>query len=229
VDLRSHRVLVLDDHPLLPVAKDIRVALDRLANELSRAGARVSRTSNLLPDLAASARLHTRTVRNVVAFGSPPAFFQRKREELAALATDDTSLKAWRVRAPLLSHHDWMAAEIERARLRQQWAALFKEFDVVLCPPCAVTAFAHDHTEDSELRTIAIDGEKHPYLSLIVWSTVATPPGLPATTMPIGKSADGLPIGVQIVGPLYGDRTTIAFAALLERQLGGFVAPPMKA
>ena len=132
VDLRSHRVLVLDDHPLLPVAKDIRVALDRLANQLSRAGARVSRTSNLLPDLAASARLHTRTVRNVVAFGSPPAFFQRKREELAALATDDTSLKAWRVRAPLLSHHDWMAAEIERARLRQQWAALFKEFDVVL-------------------------------------------------------------------------------------------------
>ena len=68
-----------------------------------------------------------------------------------------------------------------------------------------------------------------PDLSLIVWSTVATPPGLPATTMPIGKSADGLPIGVQIVGPLYGDRTTIAFAALLERQLGGFVAPPMKA
>jgi len=36
----------------------------------------------------------------------------------------------------------------------------------------------------------------------------------------------GLPIGVQIVGPHLEDRTTIAFAGLVEREFGGFVPPP---
>jgi amidase len=179
-----------------------------------------------LPDLAESARLHTRMVRNVTAFGRPPEFFKEVREKVAALKPDDDSLKAWRTRAPLLSHHEWMAAEIARARLRQQWAGLFREFDVVLCPPFAVTAFLHDQKPDQEDRTIDIDGETHPYLSLIVWATVATPPGLPATVMPVGRSKAGLPIGVQIIGPLFEDRTALAFAHLVEREYGGFARPP---
>ena len=116
-------------------------------------------------------------VRNFVAFGRPPEFFKKAQEEVAALKPDDDSLKAWRTRAPLLNHHQWMAGEIARARLRQQWAGLFREFDVVLCPPFSVVAFPHDQKPDQEQRTIDIDGEAHPYLSLIVWSTVATPPG----------------------------------------------------
>jgi amidase len=224
--LKDFRVLVLDSHPLLPVASEIRAALDQLAGRLSTTGAKVARSSSLLPDLAEAARLHTRLVRNFVAFGRPPEFFRKHQEEVAALKPDDDSLKAWRTRAPLLNHHQWMAGEIARARLRQQWAALFREFDVVLCPPFSVVAFPHDQKPDQEARTIDIDGETHPYLSLIVWSTVATPPGLPATVMPVGRSKAGLPIGVQIIGPLFEDRTLLAFAGLLEREFGGFTRPP---
>lgn len=225
-DLRSYRVLVIDSHPLLRVASDIRTALDQLAGRVTAAGVTVARSSALLPDLAESARLHTRLVRNVVNFGRPPEYFQKMREGVAALARDDDSLKAWRLRAPLLTHHDWMAGEIARARLRQQWSVLFRQFDVVLCPPHAVVAFPHDHLDDMEERRLDIDGAAHPYLSQIVWATLATPPGLPATVMPIGRSRDGLPIGVQIVGPYLEDRTTIAFAGLMEREFGGFVPPP---
>ena len=224
--LKDFRVLMLDSHPLLPVASEIRAALDQLAGKLSATGAKVARSSSLLPDLAESARLHTRMVRNFVAFGRPPEFFKKHQDEVAALKPDDDSLKAWRTRAPLLNHHQWMAGEIARARLRQQWAALFREFDVVLCPPFSVVAFPHDQKPDQEQRTIDIDGETHPYLSLIVWSTVATPPGLPATVMPVGRSKAGLPIGVQIIGPLLEDRTPLAFAAMLEREFGGFARPP---
>jgi amidase len=39
-------------------------------------------------------------------------------------------------------------------------------------------------------------------------------------------AADGLPVGVQIIGPLYGDLTCIEFAGMLERDLGGFSSPP---
>jgi len=224
--LKDFRVLVLDSHPLLPVASEIRAALDQLAGRLTATGAKVARSSSLVPDLAESARLHTRMVRNFNAFGRPPGFFKEIRDKVAALKPDDDSLKAWRARAPLLSHHEWMAAEIARARLRQQWANLFKEFDVVLCPPFAVAAFPHDQRPDQEDRTIDIDGQTQPYLSLIVWATLATPPGLPATVMPAGRTKTGLPIGVQIIGPLYEDRTPLVFAQLLEREHGGFAKPP---
>jgi amidase len=228
-ELRSYRVLIIDKHPLLPVAVEIRTALDRLAGKLTAKGVTVARSSTLLPDLAESARLHTRLIRNVVNFGRPPEFFQKMREAAASLSRDDDSLKAWRIRAPLLTHHEWMTAQVARAQFRRQWDRLFQEFDVVLCPPFSVLAFPHDQTEDAEERRIDIDGTSHPYLSLIVWSTLATPPGLPATTMPIGRSRAGLPIGVQIMGQFLDDRTTLAFAGLMEREFGGFTPPPAPA
>jgi amidase len=224
--LKAFRVLVIDDHSLLPVASDIRAALDQLANRLSTMGTSVARSSTLLPDLAESARLHTRMVRNFNAFGRPPEFFKKTRDDVAALKADDNSLKAWRLRGPLLTHHEWMAAEIARARLRVQWATLFNQFDVVLCPAFSVPAFPHNQTPDQEDRTIEIDGNTFPYPSLIVWATVATLPGLPATVMPVGRSQSGLPIGVQIIGPYLEDQTTIIFAKLIEREFGGFVPPP---
>ena len=58
------------------------------------------------------------------------------------------------------------------------------------------------------------------------WPGIATAPGLPATAIPIGKSSRGLPIGIQIVGPWLEDRTPLALAELIEREFGGFVAPP---
>jgi len=225
-ELRGYRALVIDDHPLLPVAAEIRAALDQLAGRLVSKGVAVARSSTLLPDLSESARLHTRLVRNVVNFGRPPEYFKKMREAAASLSPDDDSLKAWRIRAPLLSHHEWITAQVERAQLRRQWERVFAEFDVVLCPPFSVLAFPHDQVEDQEDRRIDIDGTAHPYLSLIVWSTLATPPGLPATVMPIGRSRAGLPIGVQIMGRFLDDRTTITFAGLMEREFGGFVPPP---
>jgi amidase len=178
VQLRSFRVLVIDDHPVLPVANDIRVALDQLADRLGKAGASVARSSKLLPDLAESAKLHTKMIRNFAAFGAPPEVIQKARENAATLAREDDSIRAQFVRAPLMSHHEWLMAEIGRARLRAQWQALFAEFDVVLCPPFAVPAFPHDHSEPRDNRSIDIDGKVHPYISLIVWGTPATPPGV---------------------------------------------------
>jgi amidase len=55
---------------------------------------------------------------------------------------------------------------------------------------------------------------------------VATVLGLPATVAPVGHSEEDLPIGVQIIGPYLEDRTTIAFAGLIEREFGGFLPPP---
>jgi amidase len=125
-----------------------------------------------------------------------------------------------------MTHREWIAANSQRARLREQWRALFKEWDVVLCPPAVTPAFPHDHNPDPESRLIDIDSKGYPYRDQSVWPGIATTPGLPATVAPIDRGDSPLPIGVQIVGPYLEDRTTIAFARLIEREFGGFGPPP---
>jgi amidase len=50
--------------------------------------------------------------------------------------------------------------------------------------------------------------------------------GLPAAVVPVDRADSALPIGVQIIGPHLEDRTVLGFAAGIEREFGGFVAPP---
>src|ERR1700760_857404 len=65
---------------------------------------------------------------------------------------------------------------------------------------CAATAFPHDPSTPQEAPTMAIDGKEFPYLHHLLWPELATTCGLPATVAPIAV-AEGLPIGVQIIGP----------------------------
>ena len=58
------------------------------------------------------------------------------------------------------------------------------------------------------------------------WSGPATCGNLPSTAIPVGRTRAGLPFGAQAIGPYLEDRTTIGFAALAEREFGGFTAPP---
>lgn len=225
-DLKGFRVLVIDTHPLVPTAMSVRAALEQLAERLSKAGAKVARSSPLLPDLAAAGRLYIRLLWSFLASFWPIDLYRSVETEAKALADGDNSLAAERARGTVLSHRDWIAADRERTVLRKRWQELFREWDVVLCPPMPTPAFPHDHTPDQRARHIDIDGKHYPYLDQILWPGVATVAGLPATAAPIGLSDSGLPIGVQIIGPFLEDRTTIRFAELIERELGGFVAPP---
>jgi amidase len=144
----------------------------------------------------------------------------------AQLAPDDISLAAERLRGIALSHRDWLMADGGRTRLRAQWRELFRSFDVVICPVMPTPAYPHDHSPDQEVRRINIDGKDYAYPDQMAWSGIATLPGLPSTAIPIGLS-EGLPVGVQIVGPWLEDRTPLKLAELIEREFGGFVPPPM--
>lgn len=225
-DLGSYRVLVLDEHPLIPSSASVRAAIDGFAGKLAGAGTTVVRDSPLLPDQAAAARVYMRMLVAGLAAGYPPEVYERDRTAAAQLADDDRSLTAERTRGAVLSHRDWVAADGERALLRQRWRALFDDVDVVLAPIMPTTAFPHDHSALAT-RRIDVDGVEYPYFDQLALAGMATLPGLPATALPIGMSEDGLPIGVQAIGPMFGDRTTIGFAELVEREFGGFIPPPL--
>jgi amidase len=224
-DLRSFRVVILDTHPLIPTASDVRSALATLAADLEKLGVKTARESSLLPDLVESAKLYTRLLTSIFGAFLPLDQYLAVGKAATALPASEDGLAAWRTRGTVLSHRDWILADAARVRLRRQWRELFREWDVVLCPPMPTIAFPHDHTPEQKDRRIAIDGQSYAYLDQIVWPGLATLPGLPATAAPIALAPTGLPIGVQIIGPYLEDRTTLRFAELIERAFGGFVAP----
>ncbi|HJU19608.1 MAG TPA: amidase [Stellaceae bacterium] len=225
-DLASYRVLAIDEHPLFPTAAGVRAALADLVERLAKAGAKILRADPNLPDLAETARIYVELLMAVYAADLPDAEYQKAEAAARAVPPGDQSLRAFRLRGRALSHRDWTRANRMRGRLREGWRALFREVDVVLCPPMPTPAFPHDPTPEQGRRRIEVDGRQLLYPDQIVWATIATLFGLPATVAPIGHSETGLPIGVQIIGPFLEDRTPLAFAGLIERAFGGFVPPP---
>ncbi|GAA5039934.1 amidase [Actinopolymorpha pittospori] len=226
-NLAAFRVLVVDDHPLIPTSTDVRMALGELAEKLRAAGVPVSRHSDLLPDPVETARVYMRLLLASIAASYPPAAYEQARVAAARVDPEDTSLAAERARGAILSYRDWIETDAIRVRQRAAWAKLFAEFDIVLCPPAPTPAFGHDQSADQWARTVLIDGMSYDYPDQLVWAGIASAPGLPATVAPIAHASDGLPIGVQIIGPRYEDLTPIHFAQLLEQSYGGFVPPPL--
>lgn len=224
-DLKSFRALLLDQHPLVLTGEAVRTALERFAYGLAQAGARVARTSPLLPDLAMSGRLFMQLLMALNGAGLPDDVVRDMRRAAAQFAPDDQSLAALSARGSLMTYAEWFKADGIRLGVADQWRRLFREWDVVVCPIMPTPAFNHDHRE-MEKRRILVDGRPIRYGDQAMWPSIATLTGLPATAMPIALSAEGLPIGIQIIGPYLEDRTTIALAELAEHEFGGFVAPP---
>ena len=225
-DLKDFRILVIDTHPIMPVATSVRGAIDKLAGQLSKAGAKVARESALMPDIANSSRLYMRLLLSFLAANFPPEAHESMRANAAKLKPEDMSLTAERLRGAVMSHREWVQANVMRGGLRAQWRALFREFDAVLCPTMPTPAYPHDHSPDQNVRRIVVDNQEFPYLDQLVWPGIATCPGLPSTAIPVTLSPDGLPIGVQLVGPWLEDRTSLKLAELIEQNFGGFVPPP---
>ena len=77
-----------------------------------------------------------------------------------------------------------------------------------------------------DARRYRVNGKELTHPHMLFWAGLSGVAYLPATAAPAGFTRAGLPVGVQIVGPHFGDRTTIHFARLLEREYQGFIPPP---
>jgi amidase len=197
-DFRAGFVL---DHDLCPVSGEVTALLSHAVDALVRAGATVVEG---WPD-------GVDPVRNYESFGfHVQAFFafQQPGEDFAKLS-------------------EFMDQESRRMAARAVWNRYFNDIDVFLCPANFTPAFPHD-TRPFEQRTIATpESEERPYNDQAFWVSHASLPGLPAVVAPIGRTPGGLPVGAQIVGPLYEDNTAITFAELLGDVIGGYEPPPI--
>ena len=158
----------------------------------------------------------------------------RTEEEQAALqklATDSSASPTMRMRAraSTISHREWLLLTEKRDTNRLLWADFFADFDVLLAPVAFVPAFEHQHDGILYTRTLTVDGTTRPYADLIVWTSQFGYVYLPSTVVPAGWTDDGRPVGIQVVGPYLGDRTTLEFAKYVESLLGGYRVPPIAA
>ncbi|HXW19097.1 MAG TPA: amidase family protein, partial [Roseiarcus sp.] len=128
---------------------------------------------------------------------------------------DDLSHRALQARGVRISPGDYRDLELRRLRLQRIWAQFFGRYDVVLCPPAPVGAIRHDFTPDVHQRKLMVDGVERPYLDFLIWSSLASGPGLPAAVVPIGLGPDNMPRGAQIIAPMGADLTAVAIAGLI--------------
>jgi amidase len=110
--------------------------------------------------------------------------------------------------------------------MRLAWTEFFRDWDVLLCPAGATTAFPHNQTGERWERMVSVNGRPQPSTTQMFWAGMSGMVYLPSTVAPAGLAADGLPVGVQIIGPQWADLTCIAFAKMLEKDFGGFTPPP---
>lgn len=225
-DLRGLRVAIVSSDPVAPVSHAVSSEIEALAAFLSKRKARVTLAPKLPIDPPAHDRLYVLLRRAATSMRAhDDAAFARLVEARATLDPDDHSYRTEQIRGNTLHHREWLQLNNARHRLRVAWEAFFQEYDVLLCPGAATTAFPQNPHGERWERVIDVDGTAQPDTTQIYWMGLASVSFLPATQAPIAIAADGLPTGVQILGPQYGDLSTIRFASLLEREYFAFRAP----
>jgi amidase len=190
--LKGVKLFVLTSHPYpgAAVMKDIAEAIDAAAKRAEEAGAIVVRESDLLPDLA---KIH---------------------QEYFNLLMVSMSLVKPAKEATL---GEWLPLVGTQNRARLQWAKFFNSFDAILAPVHGSVGFLHDDSPNQMTREIDIDGVKAPYMSQFVWAGIPVFGGLPATSVPIGKSKStgGMPINLQVICGEMRDHDAIAIGGML--------------
>lgn len=151
-------------------------------------------------------------------------FYESMRSGAESWAAGDRSYANLVDHAARMSHREWWQHHNRREGYRHTWAQWFHDYDLLLCPIAASAAFVHDHEGARADRTILVNGRQEPTTDQLFWAGWSCSVYLPGTVAPAGL-VEGLPVGLQIVAPHSHDRRSIRFAALMEREVGGFVPP----
>ena len=197
--LAGFRVGVVLDHDHTPVSSEVGAPLATAVDTLAQAGAKIIEG---WPD-------GVDPVRSYESFGFHLGLF------FAFQAPG----------GPAPDMGDFVDHEKRRLSARDAWRRYFRDVDIFLCPTNFTSAFPHDD-RPFEQRTIATPEGERSYANQPFWIAQASLPGLPAVAAPIGTTPGGLPVGAQIVGPLFEDDTPITFAELLVDVAGGYRPPP---
>ncbi|MBM7335038.1 MAG: amidase [Alcanivorax sp.] len=225
--LKDFRVAAWLDDPRCPVDDAIREALEGLTGELAGQGVHVDHEAR--PDgltLESAYDVYYQLLAGTMGVGLPDDLYQQLQQDVAEAAPDDTGYRVRFARGVTQSHTDWLHADEQRQGQRAAWHRFFQDVDVLLCPVVQTLPFPHQQKPGPGGRVLRVNGRDQPYLDIMVWVGLAGAVYLPAVTLPIGLTRDGLPLAVQIIGPYLEDRTVLAFAEHLSEVLAPLPPSP---
>ncbi|HWA13580.1 MAG TPA: amidase [Burkholderiales bacterium] len=225
-NVRKLRVAVLTDAPSAEVDDAVQAGVVAAAQAFARKGAKVSDQARPDIDLTEAHRVFIHLLRGATSSGLTDDQFSKQRDLAAKLAGDDARYEAWMMRGNTMSLREWHGWHEKRQAMRRKWAGFFREWDLLLCPAAATAAFPHNQKGERWERMVMVNGKPQPSTTQMFWAGYPGMAYLPSTVAPAGFTPAGLPTGVQIVGPQYGDLHTIAAAKFLEREFASFVPPP---
>ena len=230
--LRDFRVALWADDRTYAIDAGCLAAIESWAADLRGLGLNVDTGARPGIDWNAAYDTYITTLMQLMGAGTPPELVQQMVD--AGAASEPRSYLARRTQALNMRHSEYLSVIDRRGRLQQRWHEFFQRYDVLICPSFPIVAYPHDHRGAEapdplvayEARRMRVNGQDRPYFDGLQWPAVATVADLPATAVPIGRMVDGMPMGVQLIGPAFEDRTPLRLAQLLEEALGGFTVPP---
>lgn len=217
--LHAYRIAAWLDDPRCKVDPEVRALLEKAAQSLATAGATVD--TNARPGFTLEKVVDTfmALLQAALAGGN-----SREKIEAFAQSQGDTAVAKTR-RLLAMRHREWLSYNERRLQMRKQWEEFFQSWDIMLLPVMPCEALKHDQSEPQAGRTVSVAGEARPYWDMVSWMAPAGACYLPATVVPVGQLSNGLPVGIQIVGPYLYDRSTLHVAKELLKIVGGCPRP----
>ena len=221
--LSEYRIGFVLDDARYPVASEVGEVMAEAVTALRKAGARVEEgwPTGVLPAEQYDTYLYL--LDSLFAFRLRDDRIEQVRQRAA---NQDGTYQAKSALAWTAPHKHFIAAESRRMAARAIWQQYFETHDAFLLPTAFVAAFPHDHSANFVNRVLTTPQGARQYPDLLFWISFATLTGLPATIAPVGLTREGLPVGLQIIGPYLEDATSIDLAGKLADVRGGFRTPP---
>ena len=222
--LAAFKVAILPDDPNAPVEQEIAELLQKLVDFLAAQGTAIDDKARPDIDLGEVHRTFDILLRSATSLRVGAEEDARFRAALDALPPGTDTKQSRMMRGNTLSHRDWLVLDERRQRMRWKWHEFFGEYNLLPCPVLSTAAFPHDSTPPYQ-RSLVVNGRETSFMNQIFRSGYSGLCYLPAASAPIGFTGYRRLVGVQIVGPQYGDRTCLRFAQLLEKEYQAFVPP----
>ncbi len=217
--LRGQRLAWYADDGVVPVTVETRVAIEAAAKALSSAGLEVNEERP--PGVSEGSRLWIELFSRA-ASEQLREFYQGREAEAGPLVSALLSRfkSGTDLQGKIHTAEKVAAAVLERERLREDLLRWMKTTPLIFAPVGSVPAFEHGASR------VDVNGQSISVFRAFSYSQTFNVFGLPSVVVPAGRSALGLPIGVQIVGRPFAEHTVLAAAAIVEKALGGWQRPP---
>ena len=220
--LTDYRIGYVLDDPICPVTAEVGAVLAESVAAMRTAGTRLR--EGWPPGVKPAEQYDAWFFLFTASFKSGQLRDEDEEPLRKRAARGDDSSETKTARALTASAKQFQKVSAARLAARAAWQEFFKTHDAFLLPAAFCSAPPHDKTP-WETRFVPTPGRKRPYDDLFLWISFATLAGLPATVAPIGQTKDGLPVGIQIIGPYLEDATPIDVAGKLADVVGGFKPP----